>query len=179
MRLRQQTGIALIAGVAAEAILIAPLFLVSYSHLADAGPLADWILALGQLQSPGEPLIWHLLHTEPVRQFVAHYRNSRAVFTAATISIILIQAILLSPIAFGAQLMLRTRVARRILARRRRVLFVAFGPPALLLLLAIALMFPYLIDPDLAQLLEIVSYAWLVLAAILVAMTRLRTASTT
>jgi hypothetical protein len=102
---------------------------------------------------------------------------------AGTISIILIQAILLSLIAFGAIFLLQSRVARRILARRGRVLLVALAPPSVLLLLAGALTFPYLIDPDWAQLLTILSCVWLILAAMFVgislAVARFRPAGTT
>jgi|SRR5579872_7479182 len=170
MRLTEHIRIAVITGAVTELALITPPLLGLYE-------LPFWT------QAPGEPWVRHLLHTEPVRGFVAHYHNARAVLTAGTISIILIQAILLSLVAFGAIPLLRSRVARRILARRGRVLLVAFAPPLVLLLLAGALTFPYLIDPGWAELLAILSYLWLVLAAIFVgiplAMARFRTANTT
>ena len=175
MRLREHIRIAVIAGAVTELVLIAPLFLASY-------PLPCWIAALGQLQAPGASLVLRLLHTELVRQFVAH-GNAPAVLTAGRISIILIQAILLSLVAFGAIFLLRSRVARRILARRGSVLLVAFVPPSVLLLLAGALVFPYLIAPDWAEVLASIAYVWLVLAAIFVgiplAVARFRTANTT
>lgn len=112
-------------------------------------------------------MVERLLHTDAARDFRAPIPIARGVIIAAEISVPLIQAALLSLGAFGGLFLLRSHVARRILARRSRVLWLAFGPPALLLLLATALTFPYLIDPDWAELVTLVACVWLVLASML------------
>lgn len=166
MKLREHAKIAVIAGVLIEAILIAPLYLAWYTHLVDSVPLPFWILALEQLQLPGGFVIDLLLHTEAVRRFRAPIPIIRGLLIAAEVSVPLIQAVVLSLGAFGGLLLQRSRVARHFLASGSGVLWLALGPPALLLLLAVALTFPYWIDPDWAQFLTIVSCVWLVLATL-------------
>jgi hypothetical protein len=124
MRILQQVKIAIVLGTFAELILVAPLFLVFHSQIAEMVPLPTWVVALEELHWPGLPLIESLYRTHWMSQLAAQFPHSNWVIHAKGWLVIFVQATTFALVAFVVMYiygLLKTRVPPGRSLRLRRM----------------------------------------------------------
>jgi hypothetical protein len=171
MRIFRQLRLAALVAIVAELVLVAPLFVVSRSQLADAVQPPLWVDVLEQFQKPGFPLVERLYFTHWMVQLAARFSHHLVLDVLQGLAM-LIQATIFALIALGVICFLRSSKGISLpTLLRKRVLLAVFLAPAILVTIGTVWPFSDLVSEHAAHVLVIASSFWLVLAALVVGTT--------